>query len=265
MSRIRTTLDTVTKAVSGTVNTELLSKITRLRLSDDGTCKAGEIKVESEPATLMTMDVNKQLDAKTDENTLEVKDKDGPKAEVKALQRFQPSAFTTNMDETYNHLAAHVNEYFGSDIQRQINEVTITSSNTSGIKDHQPMLASGMQKVDLDRLTEQTTSKTVCSEPESDVTPTVERKSISHYLSYKSPSVQAFVGSYITPLVPKFKSVAAEKDKTSEVGQARPENAGPAESTEQKLMEEKAKKLRSQKEKVLLSYFRLNISKMYCV
>ncbi|XP_062860271.1 calcium-independent phospholipase A2-gamma [Trichomycterus rosablanca] len=255
MSRIRTTLDTVTKAVSGTVNTELLSKITRLRLNDDGTCKAVEVRVESEPTAVMTVAVNQQLEAKNDEKVQEVKD--APKAEVKPLQRFQPSAFTTNMDETYNHLAAHVNEYFGSDIQRQQqqrNGDTVTSSSTaqlSGIKDHQPMLAPVTQKVDLDQPSKQTTIKTACSDPEGNVAPTVQRKGISQYLSYKSPSMQAFVGSYIAPLVPKFKSAAAEKDKTSEVGQVRPQDAESTENKEQKQMEEKAKKLLSQKEKII--------------
>uniref|UniRef100_A0A3Q3VVS8 PNPLA domain-containing protein n=1 Tax=Mola mola TaxID=94237 RepID=A0A3Q3VVS8_MOLML len=78
------------------------------------------------------------------------------------------------------------------------------------------------------------------------------KKGFTHYLSYPRPSVQAFVGSYIAPLVPKFrgdtKSIAAEKDKPVAVEEPTVENAG--EKTESE--EEKVKQhLLTQREKII--------------
>uniref|UniRef100_A0AAR2LPW2 PNPLA domain-containing protein n=1 Tax=Pygocentrus nattereri TaxID=42514 RepID=A0AAR2LPW2_PYGNA len=199
MSRIRSTLDTVTKAVSGTVNTELLSKITRLRPNAAPLDKAIEVKVEC--------------------------------PESEPTSRFQPSAFATNMDETYSHLAEHVNTYFGSDTQEE----------------KMPQQRSG------DAFVQSSTASESESSPPPSTSP--QKKGISQYLSYKRPSMQAFVGSYIAPLVPKFradsKSVAAEKDKAAEVVQGVSQDTEDAETKEREQAEEKAQQLLSQREKII--------------
>ncbi|KAK7149747.1 hypothetical protein R3I94_009149 [Phoxinus phoxinus] len=295
MSRIRSTLDTVTKAVSGTVNSDLFSRITRLKPGATQ-AKSIEVKVEcaeAEAGAVMTVaapDPPREIEVKQDMEP----PKEAPKSisnlsnntgnassgvAKQTLQRFQPAAFTANMDETYSHLAEHVNAYFGSDTRddkRSQLDRGDTTPSTSQIqpsalptvsKDHILMAAPvshrstpekppGPSAIDKDG---SIPSPQAPSGPAQDegvpAIPISPRKGISHYLSYPRPSVQAFVGNYITPLVPKFrtdsKGGTAEKDKPSGVEVAVSQDAKSAESKEKKEAEEKAQKLMSQREKII--------------
>uniref|UniRef100_A0A8B9KI20 Patatin like phospholipase domain containing 8 n=1 Tax=Astyanax mexicanus TaxID=7994 RepID=A0A8B9KI20_ASTMX len=260
------TLNTVTKAVSGTVNTELFSKITRLRPNAAPVDKAVEVKMEcpeSEPAAVMTVAAPQQLRPNEEEvKSSEVREQP-PKPQLsldmplratstavakQTLQRFQPSAFSTNMDETYNHLAEHVNTYFGSDAQEEKR-----SHQTNG------------DPIDLEPPTSPPAPVPSTKSPEHPAlpeeesvkspSPSPQKKGISQYLSYKSPSMQAFVGNYIAPLVPKFradsKSSGAEKEKAPEASQVVSQDTEDAESKERKQAEEKAQRLLSQREKII--------------
>uniref|UniRef100_A0A674MUN5 Calcium-independent phospholipase A2-gamma-like n=1 Tax=Takifugu rubripes TaxID=31033 RepID=A0A674MUN5_TAKRU len=85
------------------------------------------------------------------------------------------------------------------------------------------------------------------------VTPTATKKGLGHYLSYSAPNVQAFVGSYIAPLVPKFRT---QESRNAALDEKKSENATfkQTEATagkEQKTVEEKAKKLLLQQEKII--------------
>lgn len=88
------------------------------------------------------------------------------------------------------------------------------------------------------------------------------KKGIGRYLSYSGDTVQAFVGSYIAPLVPRFSRAAAEpKNAAVEQKRLKAEEAGEkpwqgevAVNTEQKAAEERAKRLLLQREKVGLHY-----------
>uniref|UniRef100_A0A8C8GUV3 PNPLA domain-containing protein n=1 Tax=Oncorhynchus tshawytscha TaxID=74940 RepID=A0A8C8GUV3_ONCTS len=82
---------------------------------------------------------------------------------------------------------------------------------------------------------------------------------IGRYLSYSGDTVQAFVGSYIAPLVPRFSRAAAEPKsaaveqkrlKAEEAG-AKPWQGEVAVNTEQKAAEERAKRLLLQREKII--------------
>ena len=91
-------------------------------------------------------------------------------------------------------------------------------------------------------------------------TPPSSKKGLGHYLSYSAPTVQAFVGSYIAPLVPKFRSA---ESKTAAVAEKKIEEAAVKQvvatvSKEQKAAEEKAKKLLHQREKVRLQHSNIN-------
>lgn len=93
------------------------------------------------------------------------------------------------------------------------------------------------------------------------VTPAPIKKGLGHYLSYSAPTVQAFLGSYIAPLVPKFRT-AESKSATVEEKKLEDEPVKQVEATiskEQKAAEEKAKKLLLQREKVSLSLQKCNI------
>lgn len=152
MSRIRSTLNTVTKAVSGS---DLLSKISRLKPSaaaahaekvlepltpsptpaaSDPSAAAIDMKPPEQDQTV-GQDQNNGEEGKENQplQALEkpfmaiVKPKQSLAASVaistassssaiakQTLQLFQPEALSTNMDETYSSLSQHVNDYFGS-------------------------------------------------------------------------------------------------------------------------------------------------------
>lgn len=75
------------------------------------------------------------------------------------------------------------------------------------------------------------------------VPPTPAKKGFTHYLSYPRPSVQAFVGNYIAPLVPKFRS---EKEKLPAVGPAVEKV-----ETEEEKAEKHKQQLLTQREKII--------------
>lgn len=284
MSRIRSTLETVTKAVSGSVNSEIFSKITRLKPG----AKTLEVQVEcpeKEAGAVMTVAASDPPKMKEMEKDIVERHKEAPKPSnvgnastvvtKQTLQRFQPAAFTTNMDETYSHLAEHVNAYFGSEdikkSQQGRGDTTFYAtqiqpgSHSGGGRDHVLMAAPVSHKSTPetpslppanDKCGSVPSSQAPSKEEGVSTIPISPRKGISHYLSYPRPSVQAFVGNYITPLVPKFKADSkgggtVEKDKASGSETTASQEAKSAETKEQKETEEKAKKLLSQREKII--------------
>lgn len=319
MSRVRNTLDTVSKAVSGT-HTELLSKISRLKPNALKAAKHVETSVESTPkaeeipptpastiaasptiavspststtpkplinsssvspsipapaasfdasaTTSITPHISTQATVtdtiqavreikekrlrriapviragsarKSEEpkpSSSDTESKITPSKQTTAL--FHPSSFSVNLDETYNYLAHHINSYFGSSTKTQdkkADNVDISSASSQGQQTSDLMPLSGKQH------------------SAAPVAPPSSKKGLGHYLSYSAPTVQAFVGSYIAPLVPKFRSVesksATVEEKKVEVAPVKQVEA--TISTEQKAAEEKAKKLLLQREKII--------------
>lgn len=310
MSRVRNTLDTVSKAVSGT-HTELLSKISRLKpnalkavkkdaeaavespvkaaeggvplssnsaapcsspaMPSEATCDSSPVS-PSVPASATRVDprantsthpqspsqaagtvtsltvrdhkeikvrrvvpaVKASFTAKQDEvktSPSDAESKNGTSKQTTAL--FHPSSFSANLDETYNYLANHINSYFSA--------TTKTPDKKAGKADSSAPSKSG----DLTLIPDKPDSPATLA-------PTATKKGLGHYLSYSAPNVQAFVGSYIAPLVPKFRT---QESKNAAVDEKKSENATfkQAEATvgkEQKTVEEKAKKLLLQQEKV---------------
>lgn len=289
MSRIRTTLDSVTKAVS---STDLISKFSRLKpasvtVAGNHAEKAQKETSASSNSTVATPQVPMKEEG-------EGKDPDGQPQQVgdgssgvakQTMQLFHPVALSTNMDETYRTLAQHINSYFGTSAQGEeegdaptpphrrpddpaAEPVDQTVSQTGG--ERIPVLSPVTEDQSITAstsalpppLSEDSSSPSEASQVQaSEVAaqslpepPTATKKGFTHYLSYPRPSVQAFVGSYIAPLVPKFrgeaKSVASERDKAAAV----PSSEEPAlEKTaeKQESEEEKARrKLLMQREKV---------------
>ncbi|XP_037624324.1 calcium-independent phospholipase A2-gamma-like [Sebastes umbrosus] len=314
MSRVRNTLDTVSKAVSGT-HTELLSKIARLKPDALKGGKKGEASVESTPkveesavaatptptnsaptststtpkpicmpssaspsiptsaatfdasattsthppsptqvtgtATILTVRepkekrlrrvvpavkvscARKQEEPKPSPSDTE--SKSTTSEQTTAL--FHPSTFSGSVDETYNYLAHHINSYFGSTTKdKKVDNVDYPSASSQG-----------QQTSDLVPVSD----KTVSAAP---VTPPSTKKGLGHYLSYSAPTVQAFVGSYIAPLVPKFRTAAESKSVTVEEKKSEDAQVKQVEaivSKEQKSLEEKTKKLLLQREKII--------------
>lgn len=298
MSRIRTTLDSVTKAVS---STDLISKFSRFKPASFAVTSNHEGKVQKEtlassntadaamPENDMKEEHGEEKDS--DEQCHQVKDENigalpssSPGVAKQTMQHFHPAALSTNMDETYRTLAQHINSYFGTSAHGEEDcsapiqphgeqhdpvskPVVQTVSQTNGeripvlspVTEDQSIKAStsalppppsensssphGTSHVQATEVAAQSSSEPATS----------TKKGFTHYLSYPRPSVQAFVGNYIAPLVPKFrgdaKSVTSEKGKTAEVVVEDPTSEKAAEELENE--EEKAKrKLLLQREKV---------------
>uniref|UniRef100_A0A8C8IYC6 PNPLA domain-containing protein n=1 Tax=Oncorhynchus tshawytscha TaxID=74940 RepID=A0A8C8IYC6_ONCTS len=279
MSRIRSTLNTVTKAVSGS---DLLSKISRLKPSaaaahaekvlepltpsptpaaSDPSAAAIDMKPPEQDQTV-GQDQNNGEEGKENQplQALEkpfmaiVKPKQSLAASVaistassssaiakQTLQLFQPEALSTNMDETYSSLSQHVNDYFGS-----------CSSLSTG-DDKKPHHLN-------DNAQASTSSKPALISYTSTPTPTLtpsKKGGFGQYLSDPRPNVQAFFGSYIAPLVPsKFRAdpksvTAAVEEKTTEEAMRKPGEKMETEE-QKKNAEEGAKKLLlSQREKII--------------
>ncbi|XP_037307664.2 calcium-independent phospholipase A2-gamma-like [Pungitius pungitius] len=314
MSRVRNTLDTVSKAVSGT-HTELLSKIAKLKpnalkggrkgeASVESTQKAEESAVSPTPAptdvaphstsnppkpicgscsikpSILTSAATSDANATTATHShnpsqatvtatilavggepkekrlrrvvpavkassagkqKELKpslsdDQSKGKTSQQTTALFHPSTFSVSLDETYNYLAHHINSYFGSSTNvKKVDNVYSSSAPSQGPQTSDLMPVPG---------------KTVSAVP---VTLPSTKKGLGHYLSYSAPTVQAFVGSYITPLVPRFRT-ASPKSAIVEVKKTDDAPVKPIEVTttnELKTAEEKAKKLILQREKII--------------
>ncbi|KAI1882326.1 hypothetical protein AGOR_G00249520 [Albula goreensis] len=266
MSRIRSTLDSVTKAVSGT-HTDLLSKIARLKPSAVPV-SSGEsgptLEATAEPPALPPPPSTEtppppvsaapppreegppiiEVPAKPN-GSLVASHAQLPGGTASASSTvttvtrqtsdlFHPSYFSVNLGETYNYLAHHVNAYFGTATkmdEKKVEDMS-NSAKSSAVEPGKPRESTG-STVPIPM-------------------PVSAKKGIGHYLPNPGPSVQAFVGSYIAPLVPKFrsdpKSVMAEKEKTPPVVEVPAETA---ESKEQKAAEDRAKRLLQQREKII--------------
>ncbi|XP_034542205.1 calcium-independent phospholipase A2-gamma-like isoform X2 [Notolabrus celidotus] len=310
MSRVRSTLDTVSKAVSGT-HTELFSKIARLKPNALKARKNAETSVEStqqaeatpspaptdatapsasttptsvcniSPASTSIPTAGATFNASATTSThphnstqatiaatvlaaREVKEKRlrriAPAVKATAAKKqeelklslrdsenkspnpkqntalFHPSTFSVSLDDTYNYLSNHINSYFGTKAEDKKEDGAGHSSASSQGKQTSDLMPVFAKK-----------------DAVAPVTATSPKKGLGHYLSYSAPTVQAFVGSYIAPLVPKFRTAesksAAVEERKSEVSQVKQVEA--ALSLEQKAAEEKAKKLLLQREKII--------------
>ncbi|MGH0122957.1 UNVERIFIED_CONTAM: hypothetical protein FKN15_065009 [Acipenser sinensis] len=247
MSRIKNTLDSVSKAVSST-HTELLLKIVRLKpnasaagkeiepivqFKCDDSDKTASVaadpklnKLEGEKQPLKkpilvhgnsasTISIaNNNLDQKTSRDSSAAK---GAKPDL-----FHPSYFTTNFGETYNFVATHVNVYFGG-------------------------------KTDMDQVKpdkKDDTTKSPNSAVSSESTPAA-----SVPTSPKKGIAQAFMGSYLGTLVPRFRSESqsiAEAKHTLQSAVEETANKGETVTVKElKTSDDKAKRLSLQREKII--------------
>ncbi|XP_061577028.1 calcium-independent phospholipase A2-gamma-like [Cololabis saira] len=311
MSRVKSTLGTVSKAVSGT-HTELLSKISRLKSNALKGRTAGEASAVSTPraesiptsstsapsssspapkpvldsssaspsiatsvATTTALDANAttsthphtsaQVTAavvtvregqekklrrvvpiakatcarKPGELPSSLNDNESKSTAPKETTAlFHPSTFSVSLDETYTYVAHHVNAYFSSSTKAQDKKRDNVESSSTSTQEKQ---TSNLVPV---------SDKT---KPAAPATTPASKKSFGQYLSYSAPTMQAFVGNYIAPLVPKFRTgettpAVLEESKSEDMAVKQDEAKL---SKEQMAADEKAKKLLLQREKII--------------
>ncbi|XP_044136272.1 calcium-independent phospholipase A2-gamma isoform X1 [Bufo gargarizans] len=241
MSRIKSTLDSVTKAVSST-HGELLSRIVRPKPNPANTGKEENIQIREASAAQSNSgkgDVrdtskeplptpSKKPDSTTESTSQLIQASTPQESSEPRTSLFHVSYITTNFGETYNFLAHHINSYFA-------NETSMEKANGKG------------------------PSIDVSSDPDTDLTSETEdgassaKKSISNFLSNQSSNVHAFVGNYLGGLVPKFKpeQKLALEEKTKELESDESESKTEQEISKDKGVDEKAKRLSLQREKII--------------
>ncbi|KAG8577627.1 hypothetical protein GDO81_010243 [Engystomops pustulosus] len=248
MSRIKNTLDSVTKAVSST-HGDLLSRIVRPKPSPANTGAEENIQIREASASQSNSgkgkvhETNKEplpAESKSSNSAAESTSQHTQASSVDASQDsteaktglFHPSYITTNFGETYNFLAHHINSYFASETSM---DKTNLAQNSKG---HTIDLQSDKEK-DLN--------------PEAEDSASSAKKSISNFLSNQSSNVHAFVGSYLGGLVPKFRPEhrPALEEKTKEVESDESESTTEQEISKDKSADEKAKRLSLQREKII--------------
>ncbi|XP_040406814.1 calcium-independent phospholipase A2-gamma isoform X4 [Cygnus olor] len=279
MSRIKNTIESVSKAVSGT-HSELVSRIAWLK-SHSGTLGKTPKSNADENNLNASLENGKQVtDARTQEDcnrglaarkstdaneSLEslLKNSSGANQDTSEdsaskTHLFHISYLSTNFGETYNFVADHINWYFSNNsvmdqekkrnalLQDSKSEVTnkLDSSGNTVITEEKTVTSAAPLAPE---------TETQDAEKTSTALPVSTKKSIANFLSYPSNSVQAFVDSYIGGLVPKLRSetkvAAPEKSKQIEQeGSGKDEEDKPKES---KTAEDREKHLSIQREKII--------------
>ncbi|KAM6425707.1 calcium-independent phospholipase A2-gamma [Rhynochetos jubatus] len=281
MSRIKNTIESVSKAVSGT-HSELVSRIARLKSHSGTPGKANKSNADANNINPNLENHKQVADARTQEDcdrgpaakkstcasenlesalvSSDGTNQDTPEDSASAKTHlFHVSYFSTNFGETYNFVADHINWYFNTNsvmdqeekrnalLQDSKSEETnkLDSSEDTLMSEEKPADAAATSAPEAEA---QGAEKTNAALP-----PVSTKKSIANFLSYPSNSVQAFVDSYIGGLVPKLRSdtkvVSQEKGKQpeQEVSEKEEEDEG----KEAKTAEERQKHLSLQREKII--------------
>ncbi|XP_065599509.1 calcium-independent phospholipase A2-gamma [Cyrtonyx montezumae] len=277
MSRIKNTIESVSKAVSGT-HSELVSRIARLKLHSGSLgkntkCNADEnnssVHLESgkQVSDARTQeDCNRGLAAKKSSNTNENVEfvlnstsginQDTPEDSVSAKNHlFHISCLSTSFGETYNFVADHINWYFHNnsamDQEKKRNALLQGSKGEAKLDSSENTVISE----------EKTVNSAATAAPETETQgaksnialPVSPKKTIANFLSYPSNSVQAFVDSYIGGLVPKLRldTKVAAQEKSRQLEQEGSEKDEEEQVKETKIAEEREKHLSLQREKII--------------
>ncbi|NXC87478.1 PLPL8 phospholipase, partial [Cercotrichas coryphoeus] len=280
MSRIKNTIKSVSKAVSGT-HSELVSRIARLKSHSGTLGKANKSSADANSISTNVENDKQVTDVRTQddcnrgpaakkstcasENLESVlvsssgADQDTPEVSASSKNHlFHISYFSTNFGETYNFVADHINSYFNNSVMEQGRKRNALlqdseSEEKNKIDSSAKTVTSEEKRVDSAG-TSAPEAKTLDTEKTNTALPVSTKKSIANFLSYPSNSVQAFVDSYIGGLVPKLRSdtkvVSPEKSKQQEQEVSEKSD----EDKEARTAEEREKHLSLQREKASLCF-----------
>uniref|UniRef100_A0A8V5GRS8 Uncharacterized protein n=1 Tax=Melopsittacus undulatus TaxID=13146 RepID=A0A8V5GRS8_MELUD len=275
MSRIKRTVESVSKAVSG-AHSELVSRIARLKSHSGTLGKAkknnGEASLENDtevtdartqedcnrgPAAGKSSCANGNLESMLISSGGAYQDTLKDSASARS-NLFHISCFSTSFGETYNLIADHINWYFSSnpvmDQERKRNAVLQDSQSEERNKLHSSEDTAVSEERTMDSAaTLAPEAETLGAEKPSTALPVSTKKTIANFLSRPSNSVQAFVDSYIGGFVPKLRSdtKALSQEKTKHTEQEVSEKGEEDKTKEAKAAEEKEKRLSFQREKII--------------
>ncbi|NWS08592.1 PLPL8 phospholipase, partial [Motacilla alba] len=288
MSRIKNTIESVSKAVSGT-HSELVSRIARLKSHSGTLGKANKSSADANNISTNLENDKQVTDVKTQddcnrgpaakkstcasENLESVlvsssgTCQDTPEVSASAKSHlFHVSYFSTNFGETYNFVADHINSYFSNSVmeQRRKKNALLQDSESEERNKHDSSVntVTSEEKRVNSAGTLAPEAEILSTEKTNTTLPVSTKKSIADFLSYPSNSVQAFVDSYIGGLVPKLRSdtkvVSTEKSKQQE--QEVSEKSDEDKAKEAKTAEEREKHLSLQREKASLCFIIARVS-----
>ncbi|XP_046951294.1 calcium-independent phospholipase A2-gamma [Lynx rufus] len=212
MSRIKSTLNSVSKAVFGTQN-EMISRLAQFKpssrilrkVSDGGWLKQKNIKQAIKSLKKYS---NKSEDTSFSEKESRVLDEDLGK---QSLFRYTRS-ITTKFGESFYFLSSHINSYFKREERMPQKKESKHFQDKSELEDTKveegksssPDPGSLRDKLDSESsLCSEDKPASPCGTPEA--LPVSTKQSIANFLSRPTEGVQALVGGYIGGLVPKLK------------------------------------------------------------
>lgn len=230
MSRIKSTLNSVSKAVFGNQN-EMISRLAQFKPSSEILRKVsdgGWLKQKNIKQTIKSL---KNYSDKSEKSSAlgkqsDVVDKD---KEIGKESPLPYTNITTKFEETFYFLSNHINSYFKRYEKMSQKKETKHFQDKSKLEYKKGEEGKSMPAT-LDVLTDKKrgpeSSSSTVDEPSGtpEVLPVSSKKTIANFLSYPTEGVQALVGGYIGGLVPKFKydskGQSEEQEEATKGGQA---------------------------------------------
>ncbi|XP_036285657.1 calcium-independent phospholipase A2-gamma isoform X2 [Pipistrellus kuhlii] len=214
MSRIKSTLNSVSKAVFGNQN-EMISRLAQFKPSSEILRKVSDGSWLKQKSIKQTIKSLKNYSDKSEKSSAlgkqsDVIDKD---KEIGKESPLPYTNITTKFEESFYFLSNHINSYFKRDEKMSQKKETKHFQDKSKLEYKKGEEGKSMPAT-LDVLTDKKrgpeSSSSTVDEPKSpsgtpEVLPVSTKKTIANFLSYPTEGVQALVGGYIGGLVPKFK------------------------------------------------------------
>ncbi|XP_054582143.1 calcium-independent phospholipase A2-gamma isoform X2 [Eptesicus fuscus] len=215
MSRIKSTLNSVSKAVFGNQN-EMISRLAQFKPSSEILRKVsdgGWLKQKNVKQTIKSL---KNYSDKSEKSSVlgkqsDVIDKDKDIGKQSPLP--YTNSITTKFGESFYFLSNHINSYFKRDEKMSPKKEYKHFQDKSKLEDkkgEEGKSTSVTPAVLTDKKRGSESSSSTVDKPKSpsgtpEVLPVSTKKTIANFLSHPTEGVQALVGGYIGGLVPKFK------------------------------------------------------------
>ncbi|XP_060052390.1 calcium-independent phospholipase A2-gamma isoform X2 [Erinaceus europaeus] len=263
MSRIKSTLNSVSKAVFGNEN-EMISRLAQFKPSFQILRKVSDSDWLKQKNVKQSIDSLKKYSEKSagksslSEKESHIADK-GEDISNRSPFRYTNN-LTTKFGESFCYLSTHINSYFKREGKMSEKKETKHTQNKLELEDKKVEEKSNSLDPDVlvDKKVDSVPSLHTVDKPESssripEVLPVSTKQSIANFLSRPTEGVQALVGGYIGGLVPKLKYDSKPQPEEQE----ETDKAEQAVSKDKKTEEKKRLSLQREKEKIIPYLLRL--------